>query len=180
MEVRMPNRYIMTAFGKDRPGIVADVTQVLYENDCNLEDTSMSMLSDEFTINLLFSSNDKNIESTLLDECCNLEQQKNISAFIRPLEERRPASQAGVFTCTLHVEGMDQAGIVFKISRFLSDNALNIVDLKSTMKITPESGTALYLMDIHIQVPESISRESLEKGLNGVAEELNVEITITY
>jgi glycine cleavage system regulatory protein len=35
-------------------------------------------------------------------------------------------------------------------------------------------------MDIHIQVPESISRESLEKGLNGVAEELNVEITITY
>jgi glycine cleavage system transcriptional repressor len=75
---------------------------------------------------------------------------------------------------------MDQAGIVFKISRFLSDNALNIVDLKSTMKVTPESGTALYLMDIHIQIPESISRESLEKGLNGVAEELNVEITITY
>ncbi|MDT8443314.1 MAG: ACT domain-containing protein [Desulfuromonadales bacterium] len=170
----------MTAFGKDRPGIVADVTQILYVNNCNLEDTSMSMLSDEFTINLLFSSNDKNIEPTLLEECRNLEQQKNVSAFIRPLKERRPASQAGFFTSTLHVEGMDQAGIVFKISRFLSDIALNIVDLKSTMKVTPESGTALYLMDIHVQVPESTSREDLEKGLNSVAEELNVEISVTY
>ena len=175
----MQNRYIMTAFGKDRPGIVADVTQVLYENNCNLEDTSMSMLSDEFTINLLFSSNDANIESNLLEECRHLEQKKNISAFIRPLKERRLTSPAGFSTCTLHVEGMDQVGIVFKISRFLSDHALNIVDLKSTIKVTPESGTNLYLMDIHIQIPESMSQKVLEEELNTVAEELNVEITIT-
>ncbi len=176
----MQNRYIMTAFGKDRPGIVADVTEVLYENDCNLEDTSMSMLSDEFTINLLFSSNDDNIEATLLEKCRNLEQQKNISAFIRPIKERRQVNQEGFSTCTLHVEGMDQAGIVFKISQFLSENSFNIVDLKSTVKVTPESGTALYLMDIHIQIPESTSAKTFGEGLNLVAEELNIEITVTY
>ena len=174
----MQSRYIMTAFGKDRPGIVADVTQILYENNCNLEDTTMSMLSDEFTINLLFSSGDENIESTLLEECRKLEQQKSISAFIRPLKERRFVNQADSSNYTLHVEGMDQAGIVFKISRFLSDNSINIVDLKSTVKVTPESGTSLYLMDIHLQVPESTSNKTLEAGLNVVAEELNVEITI--
>ena len=65
----MQKKYIMTAFGKDRPGIVADVTQVLYENGCNLEDTSMSLLSDEFTINLLFSSGNERIESILAAEC---------------------------------------------------------------------------------------------------------------
>jgi len=175
----MQSRYIMTAFGKDRPGIVADVTHLLYENNCNLEDTSMSMLADEFTINLLFSSNNDDIVSTLLEKCRDLEQQKNISAFIRPLKERRLPSQGNFSTCTLHVEGMDQAGIVFKISQFLSANSLNIVDLKSTMKVTPESGTALYLMDIHIQVPKSTSTKAFEEGLNIVAEELNVEITIT-
>ena len=175
----MQSRYIMTAFGKDRPGIVADVTRVLYENGCNLDDTTMSMLSDEFTINLLFSTNNDKIEATLLEECRNLELKKNISAFIRPLKERRPASQEGFFSCTLHVEGMDQAGIVYKISQFLSDNALNIVDLKSTAKTTPESGTDLYLMDIHIQIPEATSMATVEEGLDIVAEELNVEITIS-
>ena len=146
----MQKRYIMTAFGKDRPGIVADVTQVLYENGCNLEDSSMSMLSDEFTINLLFSSGNDSIASILEKECAALEQQKSISAFIRPIKSVQQQIKKKLPLCTIHVEGMDQAGIVYKISRYLADHQLNIVDLKSTVKETPESGTALYLMDIHI------------------------------
>ena len=147
----MQYRFIMTAFGKDRPGIVADVTRILYENGCNLEDTTMSMLSDEFTINLLFSANDGNVATTLVESCRKLDKEKNISAFIRPLEESRPAARIKLPMCTIHVEGMDQAGIVYKISQYLSDNDLNGVDLESTVKVTPESGTALYLMDLHIQ-----------------------------
>ncbi|MGD9342887.1 MAG: ACT domain-containing protein [Desulfuromonadales bacterium] len=175
----MQKKYIMTAFGKDRPGIVADVTQVLYENGCNLEDTSMSMLSDEFTINLLFSSGNESIASILDKECAALEQQKNISAFIRPIKSDRQKIKKKLPLCTIHVEGLDQAGIVYKISRYLSDHQLNIVDLKSTVKATPESGTALYLMDIHIQLPDSSSIELIENDLNEVAEEVNVDITVS-
>lgn len=175
----MQNRYIMTAFGKDRPGIVADVTSLLYETGCNLEDTTMSMLSDEFTINLLFSSVDNTIESRLLDRCKELEKDKGISAFIRPLKERTLTSQPSAPSATIHVEGLDQAGIVYKISQYLADQSLNIVDLKSTVKTTPESGTSLYLMDIHIQLSGAATPESIETGLNNVAEELNVEITVT-
>lgn len=175
----MQNRYIMTAFGKDRPGIVADVTSILYETGCNLEDTTMSMLSDEFTINLLFSSSDEKIEAKLLERCTVLEKTKGISAFIRSLKERSVVSQKTTSICTIHVEGLDQAGIVYKISQYLADNSLNILDLKSTVKATPESGTSLYLMDIHIQLSGSATPESIEEGLNDVAEELNVEITVT-
>jgi glycine cleavage system transcriptional repressor len=56
---------------------------------------------------------------------------------------------------------------------------LNIVDLKSTVKTTPESGTVLYLMDIRIQIPESISTKKIEAGLDSVAETLNVEISLS-
>ena len=38
----MEQKFIMTAFSKDRPGIVADVTEVIYENGCNLEDSTMT------------------------------------------------------------------------------------------------------------------------------------------
>ena len=175
----MQKRYIMTAFGKDRPGIVADVTEVLYENGCNLEDTSMSMLSNEFTINLLFSSGNEGIEALLEKECAVLEHQKNISAFIRPIKSIQQEMQKKLPLCTIHVEGLDQAGIVYKISRYLSDHQLNIVDLKSTVKTTPESGTTLYMMDIHIQLPKSSSIDSIENDMNAVAEEINVDITVS-
>lgn len=175
----MQNRYIMTAFGKDRPGIVADVTSVLYATGCNLEDTTMSMLSDEFTINLLFSSSDAKIEAKLLERCAELEKAKSISAFIRPLKERSAVGQTNATIATIHVEGLDQAGIVYKISQYLADNSLNIIDLKSIVKTTPESGTSLYLMDIHIHLTQGATPESIQTGLDDVAEELNVEITVT-
>jgi glycine cleavage system transcriptional repressor len=179
MEGQMQNRYIMTAFGKDRPGIVADVTSILYGTGCNLEDTTMSMLSDEFTINLLFSSSDAKIEAKLLGRCAEMEKTKSISAFIRPLKERSAVDPPNAAIATIHVEGLDQAGIVYKISQYLADNSLNIIDLKSIVKTTPESGTSLYLMDIHIHLTRGATPESIQKGLDDVAEELNVEITVT-
>jgi len=175
----MGNRYIMTAFGKDRVGIVADVTRLLYENECNLEDTSMSMLADEFTLSLLFSSQQADIEAQLAKECRRLEMEKEISAFVRPLQTAQQKSNKGYKTCTLHIEGLDQAGIVYKTSQFLADNQLNIISLISTTKASPESGAPIYCMDIHIQVPEEVSLDQVEDKLGSVADELHVDVVMS-
>ena len=84
-EDAMDNRYIMTAFGQDRPGIVADVTKLLFENGCNLEETSMTLLADEFTLILLFTSQNREIEELLQRECRRLERDTGRS----PQEPRR-------------------------------------------------------------------------------------------
>ncbi|SHJ31883.1 glycine cleavage system transcriptional repressor [Malonomonas rubra DSM 5091] len=175
----MANRYIMTAFGKDRVGIVADVTRLLYENECNLEDTSMSMLADEFTLSLLFSSPRADIEEHLAKECRRLEMEKAISAFVRPLQAAQQQARKGYKTCTLHIEGLDQAGIVFKTSQFLADNKLNIIRLNSTAKASPESGVPIYCMDIHIQVPEEVPLDDVEDKLMDVADELHVDVLLS-
>ena len=45
------DRYAMlTAFGQDRPGIVAAVAEGLFQLRCNIEDTCMTRLRDEFTM----------------------------------------------------------------------------------------------------------------------------------
>ena len=77
------------------------------------------------------------------------------------------------------MEGLDQAGIVYNVSRFLANNRINIVDLKSTMKASPESGTAMYMMDIIVQIPEATAMEPLTEGLRAVADELNVDIILS-
>jgi glycine cleavage system transcriptional repressor len=86
--------------------------------------------------------------------------------------------QLNFFTKTINVEGIDQTGIVFKISRYLANNNINIENLTSRRSISPESGTALYFMEIKVQVPKKISIENLEKGLSQVGEELNLDITV--
>lgn len=175
----MKQRFIMTAFGKDRPGIVADVTQILYENGCNLEDTSMTLLAGEFTLILLFETDSPNVEGSLSKACRRLEQEKGISAFFRPVEPRKASKTSGFSTRMIHVEGLDQAGIVYKVSQFLADHQINIVDLKSTVKDSPESGTAIYVMDIRVQIPQGTAMESVEQSMTDVADELNVDIVLS-
>jgi glycine cleavage system transcriptional repressor len=175
----MDQRFIMTAFGKDRPGIVADVTRILFDNGCNLEDNSMTLLADEFTLILLFTARGREVEEQLGRDCRRLEREKGISAFLRPLEARRGTAPAtDCTTTTLHVEGMDQAGIVYKVSQYLADQHVNIIDLKSTVLASPESGAAIYRMDITVQIPAGTSLDRLEAGLTTVAEALHVEITL--
>ncbi len=175
----MDNRFLLTAYGKDRPGIVADVTRILYQNGCNLEDTSMTLLVDEFTLTLLFTCPTAKCEERLHNECRQLEQENGIVAIIRPLQQRRELPVNNKTECTIHVEGEDQAGIVYKISQFLADTGVNILDLKSTVKASPGSGTAIYMMGILVQVPASVSLRQLEDGLTGVAEELHVDISLS-
>ena len=176
----MEQKYIMTAFGKDRPGIVADVTQLIYENGCNLEDTTMTLLAGEFTLIVLLSSLDNDItdlSERLQTACRRLEQEKGLSAFVREVESLEGYEVGPFSPHTIRLEGMDQAGIVYKISRYLSDHGVNIIDLKSKRQYMPQSGTALYSMEIHVQIPKTVSLDAFDKGLSKIGEELNVEIT---
>lgn len=174
----MSYRFVLTAFGKDRVGFVADVTRLLYENDCNLEDTTMNLLEDEFTISLLFSSGETAVVETLDKACRRLEMERGISAFIRQLPELDPPKTNGN-CCTLHIEGHDQSGIVFKTSNFLADQGVNILTLNSTSTPSPQSGAPIYSMNIKVQLPATFSVAALEEGLGQVADDLQVDISVS-
>ena len=154
----MEKRFIMTAFGTDRPGIVADVTEVLFETGCNLEDTTMTRLADEFTLILLFTGQGDDLEQTLHMACRRLEREKNISAFLRVLPEAAPRIPPTGSLRKVRVEGLDQAGIVYKISRYLANQQVNIESLTSKVRPSPESGVDLYSMEMIVRDPGNNGR----------------------
>ncbi len=85
----MVEKFILTAFCKDRPGIVADITETIYENGCNLERFTMTSMLDEFAIILLFSGNKDGLEAQLLKDCRRLERDKGITAFLKACGRKR-------------------------------------------------------------------------------------------
>lgn len=179
----MARKFLLTAFCKDRPGIIADISQIIYDNGCNLEDSAMTNLAGEFAIILLFSSlpttDISDLEKILSMECRRLEKEKGITAFIRPFTFETDRPQTDSYTKNVYVEGLDQAGIVFKVSRYLADSGINIRTLNSKVKNSPESGAAIYSMTLAIDIPLKISFESVEQGLNQIGDELNVDVTIS-
>jgi len=176
----MSKKFLLTAFSKDRPGIVADLSRVIYENGCNLEESSMTNLAGEFAILLLLSvpaGNLKDAEEKLSTECRRLEREKGITAFIRPIDLETQKKKTDILTKTIHVEGLDQAGIVYKVSSFLADRGINIATLHTERRLSPESGAAIYAMTITVELPSQVSLQPVEDGLAQIGDQLNVDVT---
>lgn len=173
----MKQTFLMTAFGKDRPGIVADVTELIYETGCNLEDTSMARLADEFTLVLLFTGEGEHLEARLNRECRRLEIEKGLSAFVRRVETDW-VEPIGETLQRIRVDGLDQTGIVYKIGTFLANEGINIEQLSSKRSFSAQSGAALYHMEMKVLTPKDRPLSDYAEGFDRLANELNVDISL--
>jgi glycine cleavage system transcriptional repressor len=171
--------FAMSAIGRDRPGIVADLAELIYECDCNLEDSRMTVLGSEFAVLLLCSGTGDDVERRLSTACKRLEWEKRLTIFFRPLEEALPAIEppAGQ-TLDCVVTGVDKAGIVARVARTVADHGATVTDLHSELRPEPNSGTPMYTMRMKLVVPHGRDARALRAALEGVAAELRVELSV--
>jgi len=171
--------FAMSAIGRDRPGIVADLAELIYECDCNLEDSRMTILGSEFAVLLLLSGQDDDLERRLSSGSKRLEWEKRLTVFIRPLEAPPPPGEPPRGTpleCV--VTGVDKAGIVARVARTIAEEGANILDLHSDIRPEPESGTPMYMMRVRLVVPPDRDVRALRQALERVAAELRVDLTV--
>lgn len=171
--------FILSAVGRDRPGIVADLAQLIYDCEANLEDSRMTILGNEFAAILLCSGDSPELERQLAEGARRLEWENRLTVFLRPLEgePRPPVPAPGTKLYRVRAEGADRAGIVARICRALADHRVNIADLQSEAVPSP-SGTALYRMRIQAEVPESVSPERLAQALEEAGAAIEVDVSL--
>ena len=188
----MKQWFALSAIGRDRPGIVADLAELIYECDCNLEDSSMTILGGEFAVLLLLSSQAHNIESALSGACKRLEWEKRLTVFFRPLQgEPRPYGTGQPLQAyELRATGVDQAstpvagnaahyaGIVAKITRCLAEHGINITTLHTHGHPEPGSGTAIYTMQVQLDIPAAVGIPTLHQRLEAIADSLHIHIDL--
>ena len=172
----MANRWIVTALGKDRPGIVAGVTKILYQLGCNLEDSAMTRLEGEFAVMLIFSAPAKVSAERLRRAFVPLERQglavhlKSLTA----LETRAPKGRGKTFQISVY--GADRPGIVFRVSEALAKAGANITDVHTHR--SAGGGPSLYLMLLEVELPPRLAEAALERRLQQLARRLGVEVSL--
>ena len=176
----MKTYFILSAIGKDRPGIVADVSKVIYECGGNIEDSSMSLLRNHFALLLLFSTEREEVNQKVTSGLKGLEGEKNLTVFYSPIpfEEAYPKPKEETDRFKITTSGVDHAGIVFKVCRLLADRKANILDMETHRVLSAESGTPLFEMDIDVEVPRLISEQRLREDLHRLANELMIDLVL--
>ena len=171
----MTQHIALSVLGKDRPGIVAAITKVLFETGCNIEDSSMTLLRSEFAMILLVALG-KNTTSTTLRKRFDAASKTNgLAVFIKPIsfKEDLPETQKGS-PHIIAVYGADKPGIVFRVSDFLSNKKINITDVQTAFSRSANT----YTMLLEVSLPRSISRSAAKTAFVALGKKLGVTISI--
>ena len=90
----MQRWFILSAIGRDRPGLVAELARLVLDSEANIEDSRMTILGTDFAVILLCSSNDPDSGDRLAVGAKQLERDHGLTILLRHLEGGpRPAVQ---------------------------------------------------------------------------------------
>ncbi|HEX5541097.1 MAG TPA: ACT domain-containing protein [Micromonospora sp.] len=161
------NELAITVIGQDRPGIVADVAQVLAGLGANLTDSTMTRLRGHFAMTLVCTGPTvAEVESAL----SSLTTDSQLVATVRAVRPDAGAAPAGEHYL-LSVHGADRLGIVAAVTRVVAEAGGNITDL------TTRLAGPLYVLVAEVDLPSG-SADEVSLRLAEVATNLDVGVTL--
>lgn len=177
----MKNHTMMSIVGKDRPGIIAQVTRQLYQLQCNLEDVSMTILEGEFAMILVLSYAKKISPEVYFHSFRKaLSQRYGLTCALSPLRssalKRGEKHDKNSVSYILSAFGKDKTGIVFRISSLLARKKFNITDMNC--RILGYGKKATYALVLEFDAPRKLSPAVLTAEMGRLSRQLNIPIDL--
>jgi glycine cleavage system transcriptional repressor len=170
----MPQQLIITATGPDRPGIVGELTGALHAGGGNILDSRMVNLRGEFAMLILLEAAEEAAEG-IRKTLAQTGEKMGLRLTISELH-RGPRTYGLPFR--LKTYSLDQPGIVARISLVLRQFGVNIEDLSARQESAPFDGSPLFLTEMRLTVPATVSLGKLRGELEAVGNALNCDIDL--
>ncbi|MBR9982550.1 MAG: ACT domain-containing protein [Desulfatitalea sp.] len=172
-------KFIISALGKDRPGIIAAVTQVLFEQDFNIQDVSQTILQTQFSSIIVVTGPDAVDPRSLCEILTAATRNLDMHFHVRELD---PAG-SGWATCAcesfvITTRGPDRKGLVAQITAVLAAHNVNVTQLQAAFRggDDPDHNVMIYEVDI----PIDVDQPALDAALKAKGRDLNLEVNIQH
>lgn len=171
----MNKHLVISALGKDRPGIVNQISRAILDAGCNIEDSRMTVLGGEFALILLVSGV-WNAIAKLETQLKALEKKLELTVLTKATEPR--AVKDRMVPYVVDVVSMDHPGIVHEVAAFFSARDINIEDLNTWTYAAAHTGTPMFSMNMTISVPADLNIGRLRDEFNQFCDSLNLDATL--
>jgi len=182
---------ILIAVGSDRPGLVDDLSQFIFDHGGNIEGSRMVNLRGQFAMMLLIAGEEPTLQG-LRDGLPDFSARTDLHAELRPAGQpggpgagtkadttaSAPLAAGGgshALPYHLTVTALDQPGLVHRIAHTLRDLHANIESLNTHLAPAPITGAPLFEMELTLSLPTQTSVSKLRQALSAVCDDLNVD-----
>lgn len=173
------NEFTVSFLGRDCPGVVAAITNLMAEAGCNIEAMAQTMLRGEFAAIFVVNANSEVTEKSLrifLEEGI-LKNNIDLSVLVRPTIGEPWGVDLRCAPFVVTVDGPDGPGLIAAMSRVFARHSVNIENLKAILdEKTP--GMALFVFEV--MIPDSVNTGRLRRELQNEAQKLNLRVSVQH
>ncbi len=165
-------KVILNANAKDRPGLVSEISGVIFSLNGNIAESKMLRLENIFSVIMAIQIPEKNKDK--LDR--KVKSIKNLNYTIQTLKSFEQNNDSHKYLFTL--ECLDSEGIINHFTNYFNSQNINIDEMNTTTICAPTTGSLLFNLDSTIIVPAKMNMEKLELKLNSLSEKFNVSYNL--
>lgn len=164
-------RFMVSVVGADKPGVVAALSGVLVELECNLSDAQMAVLQGYASMMLVVDGPTSLDVETLQGALVRGTEGLGQAVWVHRLSEAPPPIGQGS-DWMVSVHGADRPGVVFEVTRLLAGAGVNIVDLQSRLSGPVGSLT------MRVNVPTEVDGIEVASNIDRVGEQLGLSCSM--
>lgn len=166
---------VISALGKDRPGIVNTLSKAALDSGCNITNSRMAVLGGEFALMLLIHGSQTAV-TEMERRLPGLERDLTLTITAKPTALRVPEQR----WLPYHVEvvAIDNPGIVHAITEFFSSRKINIEELETETYPAPVTATTLFSLQMTVALPAATAIGALREAFFDFCEDLNLDATL--
>jgi glycine cleavage system regulatory protein len=165
---------VLTVIGRDRPGLVESIAEIVARYEANWIESQMSHLAGHFA-GLLRVDVARSEADALISSLEALS-----TSGLRVQVEATDASPQNATKRHLELElvGQDRPGIVREISRALAARDINVEELETWCSSAPMSGEMLFHARAALRLPGDDALDELRNALEKLGDELMIDVTL--
>jgi glycine cleavage system transcriptional repressor len=171
-------KIVVFVLGPDRSGIIAAVAKTLFQQGCNLEDVSQTILQTEFMGIFIASMSKTKNEDDILAALQAEIKPMGLLVHLRQLKPDGIAQQSAGEPFIITTVGPDRPGLVAGITDVLARYGVNITNLKAVSRGRGDQRS--YIMIYEIDIPPATDYHPIRTALYDRAESLGLDINLQH
>ncbi len=170
----------ITVIGRDRPGIVANVSGVLYRHRSSIEELSQTVIRGQFAMILIATLGEGASAQALKSELRDLSRDLGLDIDLRWLkpEDLIPYEAGGTEPFIITARGKDRPGLVYGITELLAERGINITNLGAQVARLGQEPE--YIQVFEVDIPKGLDYRLLQEKLRQRAEEMGVSVDLQH
>ena len=163
---------VITAVGRDRAGVVHDLTRAVLDCGGNIVESRMTALGSEFAMLLLVSGNWHTL-ARLESDLDKVATECDLNVTVRRTETR--TGQEDMLPYSVDVVCLDQPGIVYNLASFFATRSIDISELNTRSYAAAHTGAPMFSVQMTVNIPASVQIAGLREEFMEFCDQLNLD-----